>query len=414
VQSLGSGIPTLRTGFWQPINGLNQVYLEKLFVTGGKAQIGVGQNYLNYSPAGNLVFVNPSYQSSINLLLEQPLLRGRGAAWTMAPTSIARANQQQSWFAFQATVNQVLRDAENAYWELYAAFQEFEARNVSLAQAMQTLERERGRLQLGEGSVPDAAQAEEQCEMFRIAFAAAETRLLNAQRSLRRLMGVEPSDPRPLVPATTPLDAPVSLDWNNAAAAAQNRPEFAAQAAAVEAANIELARRRNGLIPDISARAIYSISGLDDDYDQAWANVGTFRYEDWTAGVVYRQPLGRRNDRALCDRAIHTLALETARLKQLEHEILHQLDTAFQNVQAAQRLLDLHRRRREAAALQLQARRELYLENRAGLREELDAELRYASALYDESVAQVNYQRAMTDWNYARGAIAEGDVQLNR
>jgi hypothetical protein len=76
-------------------------------------------------------------------------------------------------------------------------------------------------------------------------------------------------------------------------------------------------------------------------------------------------------------------------------------------------LLDLHRRRREAAAVQLDARRELYLENRAQLRDQLDAEARYASAMLDEALAKVAYRRAVTDWNYARGAMT-GDAVLVR
>jgi outer membrane protein TolC len=410
VQALGEDIPVLKTAFWLPNDRLNQTYFEKLFVTGGKLQAGLGQTYYNYSPAGDFVFINPAYQASFNATLEQPLFRGRGPAATTAPIRIAKANHEQSWYAFRATVNQVLRDAEAAYWDVYAAYQDDEVRDLSYRQAMETWEREQGRLQIGEGSVPDAALAEEQATAFHIARTDAENRLIAAQRNLRRLLGLAPGDPRPLVPATSPAEATVNLDWDHAASTALSRPEIAAQRAAVEAVEVEMARRLNGLQPDLSVQAIYTATGLDSDFGTAWATAGEFQYNSWTAGVVYKQPLGRRNDRALADRAAAALALESARLRQVEHEILHQLDGAFQNVQAMQRILELNRRRREAAALQLTARRELYLDNRASLRDQLDAEIRYASALYEESLATVNYQRALTDWNYARGAIGEGDV----
>lgn len=412
IQALGSDVPVLKTAFWLPINGLNQVYLEKFFVTGGKAQIGLGQTYYNYSPAGDFVTINPAYQASLNILAEQPLFRGRGPVATTAPMQIARANNEQTWHVFRATVNQVLRDAENAYWETYAAYQDFEVRDVTYRQSLETVERERGRLQLGEGSVPDVAQAEEQCEAFHIARTAAENRLIASERTLRRLLGLPPGDPRPIIPAVSPSDAPLSIDWEHAAATARRRPELAAQQSAIEAIEVELARRRNGLLPDLSVQAIYSVTGLDPNFGDAWGVAGTWAHNSWTAGVVYKQPIGRRADRALADRATAALALETARLQQLEHEILHQLDAAYQNVQAAQRLLELHRRRREAAAVQLAARRELYLENRAALRDQLDAEARYASALYDESLARVNYQKSLTDWNFARGEMGDGDVVL--
>lgn len=410
VQSLNATTNVLKTGFLMPGSILNQVYLEKLYATGGRVQVGLGQNMTQYSPPGDFVLVNPAWQSSVNLIVEQPLFRGRGPNWNEAPVRIARANESQSQHAFQATVNQLLRDAETAYWETYAAYQDFEVRRTAAAQALETVERERGRLRLGEGSVPDVAQAEEQAEAFQIAQALAENRLVDAQRTLRRLMGLAPDDPRPIIPATAASDAPIVVGWEEAASQALTRPEFGAQRAVVEAAEIEVCRRRNGLLPDISVRAIYSVTGLDNHWDEAWSTVGTAGYNDWTVGAVYRQPLGRRADVSLAQRAAATLSLESARLRQLEHEVLHQLDAACRNVAAAERLLSMHRRRREAAAVQLEARRELYLENRAQLRDELEAEARYASAVLDESIARVDYQRALTNWNFARGAIAGGDV----
>ena len=89
VQSLSTTTNVLKTGFLIPGSSLNQVYLEKLYRTGGKVQIGVGQNLQQFSPAGTFVLVNPAWQSSVNLIAEQPLLRGRGPDWNEAPLRIA-------------------------------------------------------------------------------------------------------------------------------------------------------------------------------------------------------------------------------------------------------------------------------------------------------------------------------------
>ncbi len=407
VESLGTSVPVLKTTFWQPITSPNQVWIDKQFRTGGRVVAGIGQNYLNYSPAGSFVFVNPAHQASLNLSLEQPLFRGRGTAATMTGVQIARANQQQSVHVFRALVNAILRDAETAYWETYAAYQEFEVRDVALAQASETVARERERLRIGEGALPDTALAEEQAEAFRIARSEAEADLATAQRSLRRVMGLPVDDPRPLIPATAPIDVPIVIDPERSAVEALRRPEIAAQQAVVAAADLELRRRRNGLLPDVSLRGLYSVSGLDRQFDGAWASLGSWNYNDWTAGVVYRQPLGRRADRALAQRAVEALSMESARLRQMEHALGHELAAACERVAATERLLDMHRRRREAAAVTLDARRELYLENRALLRDQLDAEERYAGALLDEALAKIEYQRALVQWNFARGGLED-------
>ena len=413
INSLGTGIPTLNTTFWNSPAGLNQVYLEKLFVTGGKAQIGIGQNLTGYSPTGNFVTVNPAWQSTLNLILEQPLFRGRGAVATEAPLRIARANQNQSWHSFQALVNQILRDAEAAYWETSEAYREFQLRDLSLAQALRTLDREQERMRIGEGAIPDVAQAQEHVEEVRIERADTETRYIIAQRELRRIMGVPPDDPRPIIPATMAGDAPLVVDWEAGVHQAMGRPELAAQRAVVEAADVEYRRRVNGLQPDLAVRAIYSVSGLDSQYDGAWSSLGSWNYNDWTAGVIYKRPFGRRADQSLAQRAQTVLSMESARLRQLEHEVTYQLAGALDDLQSSERLLALHRRRRDAAAVQLEARRELYFEGRASLRDQVDAEDRYTDAMIEEAAARVDYQRAITRWNFARGAIGDASLQVS-
>ena len=413
INSLGTGIPTLNTTFWNSPAGLNQVYLEKLFVTGGRAQVGVGQTLASYSPTGDFVTINPAWQSTLNLILEQPLFRGRGAVATEAPLRIARANQNQSWHSFQALVNQILRDAEAAYWETSEAYREFQLRDLSLAQALRTLDREQERMRIGEGAIPDVAQAQEHVEEVRIERADTETRYIIAQRELRRIMGVPPDDPRPIIPATLAGDAPLVVDWQAGVQQAMGRPELGAQRAVVEAADVEYRRRLNGLQPDLAVRAIYSVSGLDSQYDGAWSSLGSWDYNDWTAGVIYKRPFGRRADQSLAQRAQAVLSMETARLRQLEHEVTYQLAGALDDLQAAERLLALHRRRREAAAVQLEARRELYFEGRASLRDQVDAEDRYSDAMIEEAAARVDYQRAITRWNFARGAIGDAALQVN-
>lgn len=413
INSLGTGIPTLNTTFWNSPAGLNQVYLEKLFVTGGRAQVGVGQTLASYSPTGDFVTINPAWQSTLNLILEQPLFRGRGAVATEAPLRIARANQNQSWHSFQALVNQILRDAEAAYWETSEAYREFQLRDLSLAQALRTLDREQERMRIGEGAIPDVAQAQEHVEEVRIERADTETRYIIAQRELRRIMGVPPDDPRPIIPATLAGDAPLVVDWQAGVQQAMGRPELGAQRAVVEAADVEYRRRLNGLQPDLAVRAIYSVSGLDSQYDGAWSSLGSWDYNDWTAGVIYKRPFGRRADQSLAQRAQAVLSMETARLRQLEHEVTYQLAGALDDLQATERLLALHRRRREAAAVQLEARRELYFEGRASLRDQVDAEDRYSDAMIEEAAARVDYQRAITRWNFARGAIGDAALQVS-
>ena len=406
IQSQGALVPVLKQDFFGGLadEGPNQFFVGQRLGSGGRYELGMGSNYLNYNPQGDFVFINPAWNSTTNLIIEQPLFRGAGRRVNRAPVQIARANETQSTFAFRSSVSVVLRDVEAAYWNVYAAYRDLEAREKAVDQASVTLDRERERLRVGEGSVPDVSQAEEQFETYQIARADALNRVVTAERVLRQLIGLPIDDRRPLRPITEPVVEVAEVSWDEGLAGSQQRPELAAQRAAIEAAQIDYARMQNGLAPDVALRFNHSMSGLSNRWGASLQTLGTGAFNDVTAGVVYRQALGRRVDQANARRAALTVSREIARYREIEHVIMHELEGAYQDVLARQQLLEMHRRRREAARIQLEARKALYNERRATLLEQLDAESRFASAILDEGLAVVAYQHALVRWNFARGA----------
>ena len=413
INSLGTGIPTLNTTFWNSNGGLNQVYFEKLFVTGGRAQVGVGQNLTSYSPTGDFVTINPAWQSTLNLILEQPVFRGRGAVATEAPLRIARANQNQSWNAFQTLVNQILRDAEAAYWETSETYREFQLRDLALAQALRTLDREQERMRIGEGAIPDVAQAQEHVEEFRIDRAETETRYIIAQRELRRIMGVPPDDPRPIIPATIAGDAPLVVDW-----------EVGRSAGHGKAGNCGTAgRRRSGRRRISPTRQRFAARpGRTGDLLRQRSRQPTRRRLELLGGLGLQRLDGRRRLPAAVRASRRSIAGATCGIgakhgagsASATRARSHlSIGRALDDLQATEKLLGLHRRRREAAAVQLEARRELYFEGRTSLRDQVDAEERYTDAMISEAAARVDYQRAITRWNFARGAINDASLDVS-
>ncbi len=405
IQSFGSTSDTLKTDSWGPLNGPNQVYVEKGFVTGGRAEVGMGTNYSNLDPLGNFVIFNPAWQASLNFAFEQPLFRNRGPVATMAPIRIAQANQEQSSLAFQAQVNQIIRDVDLAYWSAYATRREVANRERTVRTAAEIVERQQERLRIGIGSIPDLAQSQEQYEDYRAALIDAQNRLAATERELRRLLGLHPGDHRPLSTLQIKPLEQVQIDFGAAVQQAMQRPDLGAQRKFIEAAEVDLARSNNGLQHDLSVRVDHSRLGLDDRLDQAFDSFGSGRFNTWTAGLVYRRQLGQPIEQAAAQRAALALAREQAKLRELEHRIRYELDAAYQNVIDAQRLMEATRKRREAAEVQLDARRALYEDRRATMLEQLDAVNRYHAALNYETAALLTFQQALTHWNYARGAL---------
>lgn len=411
IESFGATSTTQLQEYFRP-GDVNQVYLQKKIDTGGTLEIGHSLDYLRLRPVDSFVLVNPAFRSALNFGLTQPLFKGRGRAVTRAPLMIARANRDLEWHTFEANVRLILRDVELAYWDVFRADRDIQTRQRVVDQAKLTFDRESERLRVGEGSVPDVAQAEEQFQAFRIEMASIENERMRAERTLRRLIGLSPEDGRRINPTTEPLrDAP-EIDWEEAVAYSHARPEVAAQYAAIEAAEFGLVRARNGLEPDVSVMANYAVTGLADRYDDSWQVVGDNKFNDWTVGMVYRQPLGKRSEFAALRRAEMGVSRERAKLAEVEHEIVHDLHAVHQQVMFQHNLVEMHAKRIKAAALTLEARRALYNDRRATLDMQLEAEERNAIAALDETLAVVDYQKALVRWAFASGMILEDNVEI--
>ncbi len=411
VQTLGIPAESQVTDTFRPLEG-NQAYVRRRYTSGGEIELGIISQYMHEDPVGTLSAKNPSWDSSVNLHLEQPLFRGRGKAVNMAPIVIARANTNQSCYLFEAEVNFVLRDVELAYWNVAGAHRDLEIYEEALERAGQTLESARGSLKLGQGSLLQVSQSEEQYEEFRVEVVQARNRLVRAQYELRQILGLQPEGSEDLVPEDSPTTTPVEIDWQGAVLTARSRPEMLAQRAAIQAARTDLMVRCNGLQPDLSVQMDYAVTGLEEHFDNSYGTLGTFRYNDWAVGLVYERAWGQRAEHAAVRRARLALSRQQAALVQLDHDILHELATAYENLMTAQRTLEGQRRRVKAARDYLDASHELFRQGRLSMFEKLDGEQRFADAELQFSDTLTNYQQAMVAWRHASGTLLDGTVTI--
>ena len=74
----------------------------------GAQKISTNNSFANF---------NPNYTSNLNITLTQPLLRNRGGYFTKIPVYIAKARLRSTEYRFEDTINRLLANAENAYWD---------------------------------------------------------------------------------------------------------------------------------------------------------------------------------------------------------------------------------------------------------------------------------------------------------
>ncbi len=90
-----------------------------------------------------------------------------------------------------------------------------------------------------------------------------------------------------------------------------------------------------------------------------------------------------------------------------EHDVLHEFQAAYQELAAAGRALALYRDRLEAAAVQLEARKELYRPGEMSVDLFLRAQFTYTDAEREEVLGVVRYNQAIAQWEFAKGATLD-------
>src|SRR6266700_7566724 len=155
VQTVFTGRRTSYPGFSQiqgagTFNDLNQsvqlTYTQTL-QTGTAFQIELNGYRDSNNSAFN--FLNPYYQSVLNLQVTQPLLRNRWRFANTAPVVIARTNLQQSRATFQEQVNAALLQAITHYWDLVRAHNNLDVARKSQDAAEATYQHDKRALELG-------------------------------------------------------------------------------------------------------------------------------------------------------------------------------------------------------------------------------------------------------------------------
>src|SRR5262249_31052057 len=160
------------------------------------------------------------------------------------------------------SVNFMLTNVEFAYWNLYGSFINLYATEQAMRMAHTTWKVGNAQFQAGKIGVQDVSQALGQYEQFRGDRLAALGKVLEAERTLRGLLGLPMSDGKRLVPVDTPTVSPYLPDWNSALQECKTlRPELIMQRTDLKQKQLELTLAKNTLLPDLSAQMRYSIHG---------------------------------------------------------------------------------------------------------------------------------------------------------
>ena len=367
---------------------------------------------------GNLF--DSAYTVKVEGEFRHPLMQGSGMQYNRiaGPTRtpgvyngvlVARLQTDVELTEFEIAVRNLVSNLENAYWDLYFAYRDLDAKIQGRDAALDTWRRVQALYETGRrgGEAEKEAQAREQYYRFQEEVEnALSGRLIDgtrtgngsqagtfraaggvyvAERRLRRLMNLSASDGALLRPAQAPVVAEVAFDWDQVMLeAVDRRAELRRQKWNIRRRELELIASKNHLLPRLDVVGRYRWRGFGDDlfedgsaadpFNNAYDDLATGNFQEWQLGVELDIPLGYRQAHSAVRNAQLVLARERAVLCEQQQEVIHDVASAVAEVDRAFRVSQTSYNRLVASRNQLDAVKAAFESDKAPLNLYLDAQ----------------------------------------
>jgi hypothetical protein len=335
---------------------------------------------------------------------------------------IAKVDTDITSALFRQRLRDYVSNAINAYWDLYFAYRDLDAKRDAMQRSRKTWQSYQAQKASNRKLGAAEALAREQFYRFQSELQDAivgklvqRTQVNNstsggtfaglngvqlAERRLRLLIGLPLSDGVLLRPADDDVnDAPIVFDWDSISVEAiQLRTELQQQRLLVKRREMELLAAKNYLMPSVDLVSIYRLRGLDQQLagdNSAFREFGTLDYQEYEASLELKMPVGFRQGHAAVRHARFQIAREMAVLREQERQILHDLTSVVSDCDRAFAQMQTNMNRYLAGSDALEV---LEANQRAGLIVSFEQLLETQRRL---SEAQSKYYLSVTEYNVA-------------
>ncbi len=253
----------------------------------------------------------------------------------LARVESARLDAFASRFELKGFTENLVYNAEKAYWDYYLALKELDIYRDSLKLAEQNLFNTRQRVDVGRLPELELAAARVDVAERKEALIGAEGNVETARLKLLQIAGPKSGDfwEREIEVADRPVAPEVELDSvvRHVEAGKKSRPDLNQARLSLEKGELEVVRTRNGLLPRLDFFISYGVRGYADSFGGAAGRL--FDQQDRvTAGLTFTRPLGNNAAEARADRAKASREQLAESLLNLERLVEVEIRAAFSEV----------------------------------------------------------------------------------
>lgn len=416
-----------------------EVGVNKPLISGGA--LALGWRNVRFSTLPNVgTLLVPSYTSTLDLSLNQPLLRNFGWRYALLQVDVASAVEEAAFYEYQAQVANLVSSVETAYWVLVLAIENVKVEHQGLELARELLRQNQGRFQVG--ALPRTSVLESEAEVARREANLVKagnleriardrlSSLINARKeNSEAIITLDPVD-RPLLVA---YDVDTRSSFDRAIA---SRPELIAARLDVNSRALLERAAQNQLLPRLDFVGSFGLNGLggtnagpiqlgdiiinadprvDDGYNSALNLLLDGRFYQYSAGVRLEVPIN--NAAAKAEYVQSRIASERSRLslRQLEENVTLEIKTAIGNVEAHLKSIEATRVARELAEENVRNQLARFEVGLATTKDLIDFQEQLTRAQQAEIAALTAYNTDLAELRRVEGTLLDyRNVQVRR
>lgn len=373
--------------------------------------------------------LNPSWNNTLAVTVVQPLLSGRGEEAAAVDLLLAQANTEVSYAAFEAQVEQILLQVEEAYWQLVFAERDLEVKESTLQLALEQLDRTQAQVEVGLIAPVERTQAEVQVAARETDVIVARNALDNARDAVRAALHAErlPNGWDTEVAAVDSPEATLgALDLASAIEEAMDhRAELRQFQATIQARKIEVAAAQNALQPRLDLLGQISSNGIggtqvirdgffgpvidtiEGGFGDALNQLFGFDFVSWRVGLNVTIPIGNKTAEGQYAQATINEDRARTELQRTQQQIELEVRQAVRGVQATADAVASTTRTRELAERQLEIETDRFEVGMSTNFEVLQFQDDLAVARSDELRARIALRQAEATLHRAMGTLLQ-------
>jgi outer membrane protein TolC len=371
---------------------------------------------MSYDFNGNVTDETTADSSSgqVGVNVTQPLLKNFWIDSTRLTILVAKNRLKYSEQALRLQIITTVTAVENAYYELIFARENVKVQQEALVLAQTQLDDDKRRMAVGTVAERGGTieQDEAQVALSQANLIAAQNTLSVDQNTLKNLL----TDNYPQwhdveIEPTVALAAERQLfdvqdSWSKGMT---GRPDLVQARLNVEQQGIQLKFYRNQLFPEVDLVGSYGYNGAGQNFSDTFNQMGDANRPFYSYGGQLTMPLGNVGPRNQLKSGKATEKQLLLQLKQLEQNVMVQIDNAVKAAESAWESADATRQQRIYAEAALKAEQGKYAVGKSTTFIVLQLQTALTTARSQEIRALANYNQALASLAAAEGSSLQRD-----